>query len=315
MSRLLTSGWCSLRHIYTNRSSAISLSLKGSRTQSHPTASSSHKQTTWPDQVFRRGFTSSLEFTRENPNTGSVSAGPSDEQETFMGQPKLLVFGGSGFVGSRVCEEALKTGLPVVSVNRSGSPKLSADWVSNVEWIQADVFDVGSWRDQLQGAVGVISCLGAFGSNDFMQKICGDSNITVFEEAAKAGVPRAAFISVHDYNLPGAMLPGYFQGKRRAEEALALKFPGSGVALRPGFIYGTRQVGGVGIPLGAIGYPLDKVLGVLPAKSLAGVPVLGLGFVPPISASAVGRAAVAAATDPSVPAGILDIWQMKSYEA
>ena len=69
--------------------------------------------------------------------------------------------------------------------------------------MQADVFDVASWRDQLQGAVGVISCLGAFGSNDFMQKICGDSNITVFTEAAKAGVARAAFISVHDYNLPG----------------------------------------------------------------------------------------------------------------
>ena len=169
MSRLLTSGWWSLRHIYTIRSSAISLSLKGNRSQSHHTASFSHKQTTWPDRVFRRGFTSSLEFTRENPNTGSVSAGPSDEQvrcssvdvlsffcpmshempqhddrpfmssclqETFMGQPKLLVFGGSGFVGSRVCEEALKTGLPVVSVNRSGPPKLSADWVSNIEWIQ-----------------------------------------------------------------------------------------------------------------------------------------------------------------------------------
>ena len=69
--------------------------------------------------------------------------------------------------------------------------------------MQADVFDVASWRDQLQGAVGVISCLGAFGSNNFMQKICGDSNITVFNEAAKAGVSRAAFISVHDYKLPG----------------------------------------------------------------------------------------------------------------
>lgn len=69
--------------------------------------------------------------------------------------------------------------------------------------MQADVFDVAAWRDQLQGAVGVISCLGAFGSNDFMQKICGDSNITVFNEAAKAGVARAAFISVHEYGLPG----------------------------------------------------------------------------------------------------------------
>ena len=51
----------------------------------------------------------------------------------------------------------------------------------------------------------------------------------------------------------GGFLPGYFQGKRRAEEALASAFPGAGCALRPGFIYGTRQVGGVGVPLGAIG--------------------------------------------------------------
>ena len=51
----------------------------------------------------------------------------------------------------------------------------------------------------------------------------------------------------------GAVLPGYFQGKQRAEEALALRYPQAGVALRPGFIYGTRSVGGVGIPLGAIG--------------------------------------------------------------
>ncbi len=53
-----------------------------------------------------------------------------------MGPPKILVFGGNGFVGSRVCEEAVKTGLSVVSVNRSGPPKLSADWVSKVEWVR-----------------------------------------------------------------------------------------------------------------------------------------------------------------------------------
>lgn len=57
-------------------------------------------------------------------------------QETFIGPPKLLVFGGNGFVGGRVCEEALNTGLSVVSINRSGPPKVSADWVSSVEWVQ-----------------------------------------------------------------------------------------------------------------------------------------------------------------------------------
>jgi hypothetical protein len=62
------------------------------------------------------------------------------------------------------------------------------------------------------------------------------------------------------------------------------------------------------------GYPLDKVLGLLPTKSLAGVPLLGAGFVPPVSAAAVARAAVSAATDPAIPAGVLDVWQIKAYE-
>ncbi len=56
-----------------------------------------------------------------------------------MGPPKLVIFGGNGFVGSRVCEEALKTGLSVVSVNRSGPPKQSADWVKGVEWVQVSL--------------------------------------------------------------------------------------------------------------------------------------------------------------------------------
>lgn len=37
--------------------------------------------------------------------------------------------------------------------------------------LQADAFEPGQWRDQLQGAVGVVSCLGGFGSNDFMLKV------------------------------------------------------------------------------------------------------------------------------------------------
>ena len=37
--------------------------------------------------------------------------------------------------------------------------------------MQGDVFDPASWRSQLQGAVGVISTLGGFGSNDAMFKV------------------------------------------------------------------------------------------------------------------------------------------------
>ena len=56
-------------------------------------------------------------------------------QSTYDGPPKLIVFGGNGFVGTRVCEEALQTGLAVVSINRSGPPKATAAWTSDVEWV------------------------------------------------------------------------------------------------------------------------------------------------------------------------------------
>ena len=36
-------------------------------------------------------------------------------------------------------------------------------------------------------------------------QICGESNITVIDEAAAAGIPRAVFVSVHDYNVPGLL--------------------------------------------------------------------------------------------------------------
>lgn len=45
---------------------------------------------------------------------------------------------------------------------------------SKVCWgtMQADAFEPEQWREQLQGAVGVVSCLGGFGSNEFMLKVC-----------------------------------------------------------------------------------------------------------------------------------------------
>jgi hypothetical protein len=59
------------------------------------------------------------------------------------------------------------------------------------------------------------------------------------------------------------------------------------------------------------GSPLDRALSFLPTKTLAALPLAGAAFVPPVSARAVGRAAVAAATDPDVPAGAMSVWDIK----
>lgn len=55
------------------------------------------------------------------------------------------------------------------------------------------------------------------------------------------------------------LLNGYVQGKLNAEGVLQSLFPETGVILRPGFVYGTRMVGGTALPLGVIGQPLEKV--------------------------------------------------------
>jgi NADPH:quinone reductase-like Zn-dependent oxidoreductase len=45
---------------------------------------------------------------------------PQQQQAPPSGPPTVVVFGGRGFVGSAVCEEALKMGLEVISLTPSG---------------------------------------------------------------------------------------------------------------------------------------------------------------------------------------------------
>ncbi|KAI8106752.1 hypothetical protein M9434_001406 [Picochlorum sp. BPE23] len=256
-------------------------------------------------------------------NTAKESGKPgNDDDEGFV--PKVVVFGGSGFVGSKVCQQAINMGLDVVSVSRSGRPGFlsGSAWADSVDWVRSDgTKSDGVWKEVLHGSAGVVSTIGAFGSNEFMYKMCGEVNMNIMEAAKDAGVPRFSFISVHDYSFPGGwqaqnfLLRGYFQGKRDAEARLAKLYPDSGVALRPGMIYGTRHAGNMTIPLGLVGVPLAAALKVLPSKSLAGMPIIGAAFVPPVSVDAVSKAAVTAVVDPQVPAGIMDVWDIQKYSS
>jgi len=225
-------------------------------------------------------------------------------------------------VGSKVCEEAASLGVKVTSVSRGGRPSFasSADWASGVEWLRSDVSnDEGQWKEALSEATGVVSTLGAFGSNKHMYHVCGELNIKLARAAKEAGVARFSFISVHDFVFPGGwqtenfLLRGYFQGKRDTETEVAKLFGEDGVALRPGMIYGDRHVSGsMTIPLGMVGAPLEAMVSRLP-KSLASVPIVGCAFVPPVRVEAVAKAAVMSVLDKAVPGGPMDVWAIQSY--
>eukprot|EP00899_Mesostigma_viride_P006150 jgi/Mesvir1/15536/Mv03186-RA.1 len=223
------------------------------------------------------------------------------EQERL--EPKLLVLGGNGFVGSAVCRKAVSMGIKVTSMNRSGRPSIAEQWVDTVDWIPSSVFRA-DWPTALKGVTAVVSCIGGIATNNSeMEMANGDATIAAVEAAAEYGVPRFVFISVHDYNLPGPLKDnGYFQGKRRAEAAVLQKFPTTGVIIRPGLIYGSRRVGNVGVPLWLVGKPLESVLATASGVTgmLSGIPGSDLLLAPPIDVDKVAAVAVRGAVDDAV---------------
>lgn len=251
------------------------------------------------------------------PTTGPASNASTKQQDAIpAGPPKIVVLGGRGFVGSRVCQEALNTGLAVVGISPSGTPPVVKEpWASSVQWVRGNALEPNTYQSYLDGALAVISCVGAFGTREQMLKINGTANITAMETAKAAGVPKFVYVSANIPNVPGIdfVLGGYIQGKQQAEAALQRLYPnGTGVILRPGVVYGTRHLtSSFSLPLQTIFQPMEMVLEKVPnLKQLTNLPVLGAVLTPPVSVQVLAKAAVHAATDPSITNPIMDIWDI-----
>lgn len=238
-----------------------------------------------------------------------------EEAETVNMPPppteKLLVLGGNGFVGSHICKEALDRGLTVASLSRTGRSSIQDSWANSVIWHQGNLFSTDSWKDALKGVTSVISCVGGFGSNSHMYKINGTANINAIRAASEEGVKRFVYISAADFGIANYVLQGYYEGKRAAETELLTRYPYGGIILRPGFIYGTRRVGSMKLPLGVIGSPLEMIL--QRAKPLSQIPLIGPLFTPPVNVTAVAKVAIRAATDPVFPPGVIDVHGILRY--
>jgi len=253
------------------------------------------------------------------------------------GAKRVVVVGGNGYVGSHICEELVarkhagqEPQLEVVSLSRSGLPPTSQpSWAGEVQWLRGDPLQAERAPESeaaqgvqraLTGSAAVISCVGGFGNAEAMRRINGATNVAAMSAAKAAGVPRFVFISAHHYVLPNFLQRGYFEGKFQAEQALQDKFAGQGVQIRPSFIFGTRQVGSVGVPLWLVGTPLQMLTSFSLVRKLTTLPLLGPVLAPlltpPVSVQAVARAAVDAALREGAPhKTIVDVDDLLEYEA
>ncbi|KAF8430212.1 hypothetical protein EV426DRAFT_580454 [Tirmania nivea] len=250
----------------------------------------------------------------------------------------LVVCGGNGFVGSRICKAAVAHNYRVTSLSRSGQPDWKAlwslssppAWASQVEWHKANVFDPSTYSDKLEGASAVVHTMGILIEEDYKGVLTGkepiisglkkafdnkevdrgkqltyesmnrDSAITLAKTAIDHKVPTFLYISASS----GApMLPTrYISTKRDAERILPTLATEDWrtISLRPGIIYDSTR---------PITVPIAMLTGVTSTiNSLTGgrIPFIGVAGQKPLKVDAVAGAAVQAIDDPDV-SGVVDI--------
>ncbi len=217
---------------------------------------------------------------------------------------RMLVVGASGYVGRRVVAEALRRGVAVAALSRSGKPNIlrQDDTLHQATWLRADATQAETLAPHLDKIDAVVSALGTFGSNATMRAVNGDANAALAAAAAAGGVRRFVHVSAADYGPLEKLLPGYFEGKRIADAAVAEHFGERGTSLRPGFIHGTRAValplvgGEVQLPLWLAGAPMEYLFSSVAGRAACrALGSLGGVLTPPVSVDAVATAAVNAA--------------------
>ncbi|OLQ00010.1 hypothetical protein AK812_SmicGene17359 [Symbiodinium microadriaticum] len=74
------------------------------------------------------------------PLAEALHAGSAEALDSALRGQKVVVLGGSGFVGRRICQRLVAEGAQVTSISRTGGPPSKVgDWASSVAWKRKDV--------------------------------------------------------------------------------------------------------------------------------------------------------------------------------
>lgn len=188
----------------------------------------------------------------------------------------IAIFGGSGFIGKKICQTGIALGYNVTSFSRSGKPPVqdpkSATWVDKVNWEQGNIFDPSTYELKLKGQTAVIHSIGLLFENldykksmnsnfNFLNDIQNlsnfikgpnpmkkdkfstyeaiqrDSAVILADAYLKQQSENPTFVYMSaDQQIP--LIPeGYINTKREAEFELACKPNLRLIFMRPGFIY------------------------------------------------------------------------------
>lgn len=202
---------------------------------------------------------------------------------TAESNDKIVVFGGSGYVGAHIAQILSAQNKNVISVSRSSQSdqkdkvgKILGKSLEGVEYVSLDA-STDDLTSVLKGASAVISCVGVAPGGTNQRSGNGAVNVRIADSAKSAGISRFVYISVASElaNGPAKFLLGdYLKGKGEAEAAVLKDFgPSNSLVIKPAIIAGgppgeIRPPGPPGVkPAGVRDVAKAAVVGALGEKS------------------------------------------------
>ncbi len=154
---------------------------------------------------------------------------------------RLVVFGGSGFVGQSIVNQAVRKNFQVISISRGGRPKQYDSWMDQVKWVAADVFEPAEWQDQLMSGDVVVDAIGILTESKAKKQTYQNYHyelVRLVVEQLNQKTPSLFVYISAAHGLP--FFKGYLYWKKQAEDFLAMQsFPVS--IFRPSLLYGTGR--------------------------------------------------------------------------
>ncbi|KAH1492203.1 hypothetical protein LV164_000038 [Aspergillus fumigatus] len=98
-----------------------------------------------------------------------------------MALKRVVVAGGNGFLGTRICKSAVNRGWSVTSLSRSGEPRWNTvtsshdrpTWAKSVEWAKADLLQPDTYKPFLRDADVVVHSMGILLEADYKGVVRG----------------------------------------------------------------------------------------------------------------------------------------------
>ncbi|MEN9397128.1 MAG: hypothetical protein RLZ81_1658 [Pseudomonadota bacterium] len=157
---------------------------------------------------------------------------------------RVLMLGGTGFVGSHLCEKLARQGWLITVPTRRAANANHIQMLPGLQVIEADVHDPAALTRLLRGHDAVVNLIAILHGNEArFNRAHVELPRTLARACAASGVKRLIHISALGVNglQPEAAPSMYLRSKGRGEAALVAGAQASGLALtllRPSVIYG-----------------------------------------------------------------------------